>query len=76
MNNEVLAQEVLLAYYRALACRIEKSPEPELRRICQMEMAKVLDSYPLSVAEFIQKNKFFNFNVLEYLGVIGDYDEV
>lgn len=72
MKQQDLTNEILCKYYKALALRVER--EPELIHLCQIEIAKVLANYPLSVAENIQKNKLFNFNALEFIGVVKDYD--
>lgn len=73
MQNKKLADEVLSKYYQAVAEKIEKNPE--FIQMCQIEMAKALNDYPLSVAEYIQKNKLVSFNALEYIGVVQDYEQ-
>ncbi len=69
-TTEKLANEALLKYYERLA--IEVAKDPNLIQLCQKELAKALHTYPLRVAEFIQKNELVNFNALEFLGVVFD----
>lgn len=69
-TTEKLASEALLKYYERLA--IEVAKDPNLIQLCQKELAKALHTYPLRVAEYIQKNELVNFNALEFLGVVFD----
>lgn len=71
MRNKVLAEEVLSKYCKAIDNIDTK--QIDYISLCQIEMAKALENYPLSVAEYIQKNRLVNFNALEYIGVVRDY---
>ncbi len=70
MSTEELANKALLKYYEQLAKEVAK--DPNLIPLCQKELAKALHTFPLSVAEYIQKNRLVAFNALEYLGVPFD----
>lgn len=53
MRNKVLAEEVLSKYCKAIDNIDTK--QLDYISLCQIEMAKALENYPLSVAEYIQK---------------------